>query len=70
MSLSLDNKLMTYFVDTDQSFGNYNHYEIQNYNLNATLSFKNIYNSIDIGLIDNDEFDYKYFLLDGSVGVS
>ena len=70
MSLSLDNKLMTYFVDTDQLFGNYNHYEIQNYNLNATLSFKNIYNSIDIGLIDNDEFDYKYFLLDGSVGVS
>ena len=70
VSLSLENKLMTYFVDTNQLFGNYNHYEIQNYNLNATLSFKSIYNSIDIGLIDNDEFDYKYFLLDGSINVS
>ena len=35
------------------------------YNFNITFEFKNNYNSLDVGSIENEVFNYNYYLLNG-----
>ena len=70
MNLSLDNQLISYLSDTNELFGNYNLYEIQKYNYNTIFNFENIHNSLDLGYIKSDDFNYKYILLNGLLNMN
>ena len=65
INLSANNSYTSYIVDTDILYGNYQQYKLKKYNFSITFNFKNNYNSLDVGSIENEIFNYNYYLLNG-----
>ena len=65
INISANNSFASYIVDSDILYGHYQQYKLKKYNFNITFDFKNNYNSLDVGSIENEVFNYNYYLLNG-----
>jgi hypothetical protein len=67
IKFSVDNQYLNNFIDSESFFGENISYLATRTNLNSYFKLNDIENTIDIGNVSYDDYDYDYLLLNGRV---
>ena len=69
ITLSIDNQYLNNFKESDNIFGENISYVASRVNLNSSFKFDYIENTIDIGNVAYDDYEYNYLLLNGELSL-